>query len=142
MVKNYHELIKGRIFIGGADDIDALLSNERIDTVYDLRAEATPGEYSYNRVHLPIVDDADQQDDSVKQAINEVINQYNDGKNVYFHCSGGKNRTGTVAIGSLLELGIANSVDEAENQAIAIRPVIKVKPEMKQTLGRLFPKQI
>ncbi|WP_102261351.1 protein-tyrosine phosphatase family protein [Mesobacillus jeotgali] len=138
-MNGYQELIPKRIYIGGADAIPELLEKEKIDVVYDLRAENTEGDYDYNRKHQPIVDNAENQDESVKQAIDEVINAYESGKNVYFHCSGGKNRTGTVAIGTLLKLGEANSVEEAEAKAKGIRKVINVNPEMKAALGRLFP---
>ena len=37
--KNYGELIPNRIFTGGIDAIDELLANEKIDVIYDLRAE-------------------------------------------------------------------------------------------------------
>lgn len=139
MSKNYQALVPNRIFIGGADDIPELLKNEKIDMIYDLRAENKEGEYNYNRTHMPIVDNAEQQDESVNQAIDEVVNAYQSGKNVYFHCSGGKNRTGTVAIGTLLKLGEANSIEEAESKAKGIRDVINVNPEMKASLERLFP---
>ena len=138
-MSEYQELIPKRIYIGGADAIPELLKNEKIDVVYDLRAENAEGDYDYNRTHQPIVDNAENQDESVKQAIDEVINAYESGKNVYFHCSGGKNRTGTVAIGTLLKLGEANSIEEAEAKAKGIRSVINVNPEMKAALGRLFP---
>jgi protein-tyrosine phosphatase len=138
-MSEYQELIPKRIYIGGADAIPELLKKEKIDVVYDLRAENTEGDYDYNRKHQPIVDNAEHQDESVKQAIDEVINAYESGKNVYFHCSGGKNRTGTVAIGTLLKLGEAKSIEEAEAKAKGIRDVIKVNPEMKAALGRLFP---
>lgn len=139
MSKNYQELVPGRIFIGGADDIPELLEHEKVDMVYDLRAENKEGEFTYNRTHMPIVDNAEQQDESVKKAIDEVVGAYQSGKNVYFHCSGGKNRTGTVAIGTLLKLGEANSIEEAEAKAKGIREVINVNPEMKASLERLFP---
>ncbi|GAM15464.1 protein-tyrosine phosphatase family protein [Mesobacillus selenatarsenatis] len=135
----YQELIPKRIYIGGADAIPELLKKEKIDVVYDLRAENTDGDYDYNRKHQPIVDNAENQDESVNQAIDEVINAYKSGKNVYFHCSGGKNRTGTVAIGTLLKLGEANSIEEAEAKSKGIRSIINVNPEMKAALGRLFP---
>ncbi|MBT2684081.1 dual specificity protein phosphatase family protein [Bacillus sp. ISL-37] len=138
-MSEYQELIPKRIYIGGADAIPELLKKEKIDVVYDLRAENAEGDYDYNRKHQPIVDNAENQDESVKQAIDEVINAYESGKNVYFHCSGGKNRTGTVAIGTLLKLGEANSIEEAEAKAKGIRSVINVNPEMKAALGRLFP---
>jgi protein-tyrosine phosphatase len=137
--KNYHELLKNRIYIGGAEDVDDLMENEKVDIVYDLRAEAPKEETTYNRVHSPIVDDADHQDESVKNSIDQVVNAYNEGKSVYFHCQGGSNRTGTVAIGTLLSLGKAKTIEEAEQMAKEARPKINVKLEMKETLKRIFP---
>ncbi|MEE3955887.1 dual specificity protein phosphatase family protein [Peribacillus frigoritolerans] len=139
MTKNYQELIKERIFIGGANDAKEMMENEKADIVFDLRAEAPDEETDYNRIHSPIVDDADQQDESIKKSIDHVVNAYNEGKNVYFHCQGGSNRTGTVAIGTLLALGKASTIEEAEEMAKTARPKINVKPEMKESLKRLFP---
>lgn len=141
MSKEYQELVKDQIFIGGAADAKSAVEDEKIDVVIDLRAEAAEGDYDYFRVHSPIVDDSDeQQDESIKKAIDQVIDAYNDGKKVYFHCAGGSNRTGTVAIGTLLALGKADTVEEAEAQATAIRPVIMVKPQLKRSLKRIFYK--
>lgn len=141
MTKEYQELVEGRIFIGGAADAKTATETENIDVVIDLRAEAAEGDYDYTRVHSPIVDDSDeQQDDSIKQAIDQVVGAYNDGKKVYFHCAGGSNRAGTVAVGTLLALGKADTVDEAEAQATAVRPVILVKPQLKRSLERIFNK--
>ncbi|QOK29962.1 dual specificity protein phosphatase family protein (plasmid) [Cytobacillus oceanisediminis] len=137
MTKNYHELIKDRIYIGGADDVKEMIRNEKADVIFDLRAEAP--EADYDRIHSPIVDDAENQDESIKLSIEHVVNAYNEGKKVYFHCAGGSNRTGTVAIGSLLSLGKAKTIEEAEEMAKAARPKINVKPEMKESLHRLFP---
>ncbi|WP_108670313.1 protein-tyrosine phosphatase family protein [Peribacillus acanthi] len=137
--KHYQELIKDRIFIGGVNDVDEVLENEKVDTVFDLRAEAPKNEVTYNRFHVPIVDDAEKQEESVKMAIDQVMEAYNSGKKIYFHCGGGGNRAGTVAIGTLLSLGHANTVDEAEEMAISIRPRIKVKPELKEALKNIFP---
>ena len=137
--QNYQALINGRIFIGGVADIKEMMENEQVDVIYDLRAETPTEESPYNRVHAAIVDDADRQDESVKAAINQVVHDYNEGKKVYFHCSGGRNRTGTVAIGTLLELGEAKTIEEAENKAKSIRDLIDVKPEMKEVLKRLYP---
>ncbi|MDW7617344.1 dual specificity protein phosphatase family protein [Peribacillus simplex] len=139
MTKNYQELIKDRIFIGGATDAKDVMENEKADIVFDLRAEAPDENTDYNRIYSPIVDDADQQDESVKKSIGHVVNAYNEGKNVYFHCQGGSNRTGTVAIGTLLALGKASTIEEAEEMAKTARPKINVKTEMKESLKRLFP---
>ncbi|MBL5767370.1 protein tyrosine phosphatase [Heyndrickxia sporothermodurans] len=137
--KNYHELIKDRIYIGGADDVNDLLENEKIDVVFDLRAEAPIEDVVYNLIHSPIVDDAADQEESIKKSIDHVIKAYNEGKNIYFHCQGGSNRTGTVAIGTLLALEKASTIAEAEEIAKAARPKINVKPEMKEALKRIYP---
>lgn len=139
MTKSYQELVKDRIFIGSADDIYDVIENENVDVAFDLRAEAFKKETTFNWIHSPIVDEATAQEVSIKKSIDQVIDAYHAGKNVYFHCQGGSNRTGTVAIGTLLELGKARSIDEAEKIANEVRPKIKVKPEMKEALKKIYP---
>jgi protein-tyrosine phosphatase len=137
--KNYHELIKDRIYFGGADDVKDMMENEKADVIFDLRAESHENKSGYDRIHSPIVDDAEHQDESIKKSIEHVVNAYNEGKKVYFHCGGGSNRAGTVAVGTLVTLGKVNTIDEAEQMAKSIRPKVKVKPEMKEALHRIFP---
>jgi protein-tyrosine phosphatase len=137
--KNYQALIKDRIFIGGADDAKDVMENEKADVSFDLRAEAPAEDTSYNRIHTPIVDDEEGQEESIRNAIESVVNAYEEGQKIYFHCGGGSNRTGTVAIGTLLALEEASSIEEAEDKAQSIRPKIKVKPEMKEALKRIYP---
>jgi protein-tyrosine phosphatase len=136
--KKYEALVPGRIFIGGIDAIDELLANEKIDVIYDLRAEVKGPLSSIVSVHQPIVDEADYQDESIKDAVQEVINAYHSGKNVYFHCNTGRGRAGTIATATFLELGFANSVDEAEQKAKEIRPQINVRPQFKEALKRIY----
>ncbi|PLR95514.1 protein-tyrosine phosphatase family protein [Bacillus sp. T33-2] len=137
--KNYQELVKDRIYIGGADNAKDVLENEKVDVIFDLRAEAPEEDTIRIRVHSPIVDDAQHQEESIKESIDQVVNAYNEGKKIYFHCGGGSNRTGTVAIGMLLQLGKAKSIEEAEEIAKTIRPKINVKPEMKEALQSIHP---
>ena len=94
-IKKYEELIPNRIFIGGIDAIDELLLNEKIDIIYDLRAEVKGPLSSDISKHQPIFDDAEHQDESIKSAVTEVIKAYKEGKNVYFHCNTGRGRAGT-----------------------------------------------
>ncbi|WP_342510412.1 dual specificity protein phosphatase family protein [Sporosarcina sp. FSL K6-1522] len=140
MPKNYEALIPNRIFIGGVNAIDDLLSNEKIDVIYDLRAEVKGALPSRISIHQPIVDDTEHQDQSIQAAVSEVVDAYKAGKNVYFHCNTGRGRAGTIATATLLELGLANSVDEAEQQATEIRPSINVKPPFKEALKRIYEK--
>ena len=140
MTKEYQELVKDHIFIGGAADAKSAAEAEGIDVVVDLRAEVPEGDYGYHRVHSPIIDDSlEHQDDSVQKAVGQVVDAYNDGKKVYFHCAGGSNRTGAVAIGTLLALDKAASIEEAERQATSVRPKINVKEPLKESLKRIFP---
>ena len=139
--QKYEELIPNRIFIGGVDAIDDLLANEEIDIIFDLRAEVIGPLSSDKSVHQPIVDDTEQQDMSIQAAVKEVIDAYNAGKNVYFHCNTGRGRAGTIAAATLLELGLADSVDEAEQKAKEIKPAINVKPQFKDALKRLYEEQ-
>ncbi|UII56265.1 tyrosine-protein phosphatase [Cytobacillus spongiae] len=135
----YQALIKDRIFIGGADQVGEVVKNEKVDVIYDLRAEASTQDFPFNRIHTPIVDDEGAQEESVKKAIEEVVKSYKDEKKIYFHCGGGSNRTGTVAIGALLELGKAETIQQAEGIATSTRPKINVKPEMKAILKKIYP---
>ncbi|MER2089292.1 MAG: dual specificity protein phosphatase family protein [Sporosarcina sp.] len=138
MEKKYGELIPNRIFIGGVDAIDNLLANENIDIIYDLRAEVNSALPSEKSIHQPIVDDAEQQDDSIVAAVKKVIDAYNQGKNIYFHCNTGRGRAGTIATATLLELSLANSIEEAEELAKEARSNINIKPKFKDALKRIY----
>nr|WP_179392717.1 dual specificity protein phosphatase family protein [Sporosarcina sp. JAI121] len=138
MEKNYGELIPNRIFIGGVDAIDNLLAKEKIDIIYDLRAEVNSALPSEKSIHQPIVDDAEQQDDSILAAVKKVIDAYNQGKNIYFHCNTGRGRAGTIATATLLELSLANSIEEAEEMAKEARSNINIKPQFKDALKRIY----
>jgi protein-tyrosine phosphatase len=137
--KNYNELIKDRIYFGGADDVKDMMENEKADVIFDLRAESHENKSGYDCIHSPIVDDSEHQDESIKRSIEHVVNAYNGGQKIYFHCGGGSNRAGTVAVGTLLSLGTAKTIDEAEGLAMAARPKVNVKPQMKDALKRIFP---
>lgn len=124
----YNELVKGRIFIGGANDVEEVL--KEIDVVIDLRSETSSSTNAtkHQTIHQPILDDTENQDEAVKKAIDSVAEAYNEGKNVFFHCSAGRNRTGTVAI----------DIEEAEEKAKSIRSKIEIKPEMKESIKNLY----
>ncbi|OXS54976.1 protein tyrosine phosphatase [Cohnella sp. CIP 111063] len=143
MSNSYHSLHENRIFMGGATDIEAIENHEGIDVVVDLRAEATECAYSDSKakwVQIPLGDNATESEHVLyKQAIDEIVNAYQVGKKVAFHCGGGKGRTGTVAAGTLIALGLADSVDEAIEIAKGIRPKIDLKPIQREALQRLYP---
>lgn len=142
MERNYHELIPGKIFMGGADDVQQMVDEEGVEVVVDLRGEAERCAASGKRlewIKVPLGDDADEpQEKLLQSAIQSVVEGCRAGKKVAFHCGGGKGRTGTVAYGTLLELQLANSIDEAENIAKSIRPALNIKPAQREALEALY----
>ncbi|MBJ8194081.1 tyrosine-protein phosphatase, partial [Bacillus cereus] len=73
-----------------------------MSAVFDLRDNGTEAEgfpAKVTRHHYPIVENETGQEASVQAAIQAVKETVNSGKTVYFHCAGGRNRTGTVATG-------------------------------------------
>lgn len=137
---NYEAVIPGRIFVGGIDAIDTLLENEDIDVIYDLRAQVKGDLPSEKSIHQPIVEDAQQQKQSIQDAVQAVMKDYHDGKNVYFHCNTGRGRGGTIATAVLMELNEAKTVDEAEEKMKVIRPATNVRPEFKEALKNIYEK--
>ncbi|MGP0585820.1 protein-tyrosine phosphatase family protein [Paenibacillus timonensis] len=138
---HYHELVKGKVFIGGIDGLQEALRNEDITDVYDIRDDGKePNDFpkSVMRHHYPIVEDTSGQETSIAEAIQAIKQGLDHDQKVYFHCSGGRNRTGTVATGLMLELGQASSVAEAESLVKSIRSEIAIKPEMRDALRTLY----
>lgn len=140
--KTYQALIADRIYLGGAKDVPAMVENEGVEVVVDLREESQACESSdpsVTWVKIPLGDNATEPEHTLfAQAIQTVVSAYQQNKKVAFHCGGGKGRTGTVAVGVLLELGLCNTIDEAETMAKSIRPVINVKPDQRSSLVKLY----
>ena len=144
IMKNYQSLHANRIFFGGAADVESMIKNENIQVIVDLRGEATAcaaPEANVEWIQIPLGDNnPEPQDVLFKQAIDQVVRAYQAGKKVAFHCGGGKGRTGTVAAGVLISLGLSKTIDEAEQMAQNIRSIIKIKPEQKEALQNIFEK--
>lgn len=142
MSHSYQALVEDKIFFGGAKDVEQMVKNEGIDIVVDLREEAEECAFPEAQVQwikVPLADHTSEpQEDLFHLAIQEVVNAYREGKKVGFHCGGGKGRTGTVAVGTLRELGLAQSLEEAEEKAKSIRPIIAVKPNQWEALRVIY----
>jgi protein-tyrosine phosphatase len=140
---NYHALVEDRIFFGGAKDVEAMIKNEQVEIIVDLRAEATQS--AYPSVHtqwiqIPLGDDSPLVTEQLfKKAIEEVVGAYHAGKKVGFHCGAGSGRAGTVAAGTLIALGLASTVSEAEDKAKQIRPIVNMGYAQKEALFKLYP---
>lgn len=137
MGKNYQELVHNQIFFGGVVDAEDAIANENIDVVIDLRV-AEPKEVNYTRIHAPIADEEAEIAPSIQHAVDEVMKVYHSGKKVFFHCGSGSGRAGTIATATLLELGLAKTVEEAEQKAKEIRSKVNVRPPMRKALQQIY----
>ncbi len=135
--KTYQSLVDDRIFIGGVTDVPNAIENEQIDVVYDLRAEVSASSSDISK-HQPIVDDGEFQDESIRTGVKQIVQDYQDGKKVFFHCNTGRGRAGTMAVATLMELRLAHTIEEAEAKVKMIRPEIDVKPQLKEALKRIY----
>jgi len=57
--KNYHALLEDKIYMGGATDVEAMVKNEGIQVIVDLRGEATecayPEAFAEFKYHLETI---------------------------------------------------------------------------------------
>jgi protein-tyrosine phosphatase len=135
--KHYHALIDDRIFVGGIADVQRAIEDEKIDVVYDLRAEVAASSSEISK-HQPIVDDGEFQDESIRTGVKQIVQDYQDGKKIFFHCNSGRGRAGTMAVATLMELRLADSIEEAEARVKMVRPEVEVKPQFKEALKRIY----
>ena len=135
--KHYQALIDNRIFVGGVADVESAIEDEKIDVVYDLRAEVAASSSDISK-HQPIVDDGEFQDESIRTGVKQIVQDYQEGKKIFFHCNSGRGRAGTMAVATLMELRLADTIEEAEAKVKMIRPEIDVKPQFKEALKRIY----
>lgn len=146
MEKQYHALIEDRIYFGGALDVQQMVDEEKIDVIVDLREESVgcvAHQPHLTWTQIPLGDHATGPESGLfKNAIDAVVSAYREGRRVAFHCGGGRGRTGTVAAGVLLELGLCSTLEEAEARAKSIRPVLSIKPIQRLALQQIYPHAI
>lgn len=135
---NYSVLKEGRIFLGSHEVGQQALTDETIDQVIDLRVNGlqdAPNKYR----HLPI-GEGEQTIVSLKHNAQTIKAAYEAGETIYMHCGGGNGRACVMASALLIELGEADTVDEAIDQVQQIRPTANVRPEMASILRQMYEK--
>ncbi|WP_075618682.1 protein-tyrosine phosphatase family protein [Paenisporosarcina indica] len=137
MIEKYQALVDDRIFFDGVDDVPRAIDKEKMDVVYDLRAEVAEPSSEISK-HQPIVNDAAFQDDSIRIGVKKIVEDYQSGKRIFFHCNSGRGRAGTMAVAVLMELRLVDSFENAEVMVKSIRPEVDVKPQQKEALKRIF----
>ncbi|MDM5331827.1 dual specificity protein phosphatase family protein [Ureibacillus composti] len=138
MDQKYNELVKGRIFIGGAEDTEVVVANEPIDVVVDVRVKGRDEVTPYNYIHAPIADESNKIAESIQTGVKKVVEAYQQGKNVYIHCGSGNGRASVMAVATLMELGHAKTLEDAEHMTKSIRPTANVRTNMKDALTKLY----
>lgn len=142
MEKNYDVLVKDRLYFGGVKDAEAAFDNEAVDVVIDVRVNGLTDEeqkaVSYLYKHLPIADEDIAVATSIDNVAKEITAAYHEGKKVYFHCGGGGGRAGVAATAVLMELGLADSLEEAETAVKEARPQVIIRPNMETALQKLY----
>ncbi|WP_375199922.1 protein-tyrosine phosphatase family protein [Lysinibacillus sp. RS11] len=142
MEKNYDVLVKDRLFFGGAKDADSAFEQEKVDVVIDVRVNGLSTEEqelaSYEYKHMPIADEDIEVAPSIQKVAKEIVSAYDNGQKVYFHCGGGGGRAGVAATAVLMELGVANSLEEAEEAVKNARPQVTIRPKMADALHKLY----
>jgi protein-tyrosine phosphatase len=134
----YDELIAGRVYFGGADDAASAVREKEIKKVIDLRVNGRVDKVDYSYIHKPIADESDEIPQSIQDGVNEVINAYQAGEKVYFHCGGGNGRASVMAVATLMELKLAESLEEAERMVKEARPSVNIRPNMREALEKLY----
>lgn len=142
MEKNYDVLVKDQIFFGGAKDAEAAFAQESVDVVIDVRVKGLSSQeqeaVSYAYKHMPIADEDIEVAPSIQQVAKEIATAYEAGKKVYVHCGSGGGRAGVAATALLMELGMANSLEEAETAVKKARPQVTIRPKMEDALQQLY----
>ncbi|WP_431028681.1 protein-tyrosine phosphatase family protein [Lysinibacillus sp. LZ02] len=134
----YDELIAGRVYFGGADDTEQVVREKQVDKVMDVRVNGRVEPVEYTYIHKPIADESEHIADSIKIGVEEVVKAYEAGEKIYFHCGSGGGRAGVMAVATLMELGVAESLDEAELIAKQARPKVNIRPNMREALEKLY----
>lgn len=134
----YDELIAGRVYFGGVDDAEQVVREKEVDKVVDVRVNGRTESVDYTYIHKPIADESEHIADSIKAGVEEVVKAYEAGEKVYFHCGSGGGRAGVMAVATLIELGLAKSLDEAEAMAKQARSKVNIRPNMREALETLY----
>lgn len=142
MEKNYDILIKDKIFFGGAKDAEAAFEQESVDIIIDVRVNGLSSQeqeaVSYPYKHLPIADEDTVVASSVEKVAKEIAVAYKEGQKIYIHCGSGGGRAGVAATAALIELGMAQSLEEAEATVRKARPQVTIRPKMEKALQKLY----
>lgn len=131
----YQSLLDGKVYIGGIDAVDTADAEHQIDAFFDLRG-IRDGDVHEKSVYTPLTDG--EEATSLQRAVQQMKEAVEAGETIYMHCNTGRGRTGAAATALLLELGVASSIEEAEQMVKEARDVIDIRPNFREALQQLY----
>lgn len=132
----YSELVKGRIFIGGAAEAAQAVEVGDANIVFDVRVKGHDEQPAYAYVQASILDEA--RAETIQQGAQQIKAAYDAGKNIYIHCGSGNGRASVMGAAVLQELGVASSLQQAIEQVKEAHPTVNIRPDMQQALQTVY----
>ncbi len=110
-----------------------------IDSVLNLcwefpRLSGMAREPEVETVQVPVLDASAPSEEQFQHAVQSVVRWRAEGRTVLIHCAQGHGRTATITAAILIQLGLAESVDEALAMIKAVRPFATPSGEQKAAL--------
>lgn len=110
------------IFVGAESDAsdESLLNRHSIDIVISL-THSQPDTGDITRIDVPMRDGPQNSEETFSNAVDKVMQQYQNDQSILIHCSAGSSRSPSVAATAITSL-TGNTLTEAFNQVIERRP--------------------
>lgn len=137
---SYSELVLGRLYFGGVDDLETVKQNEKIDVIYDVRIQAENNKENNNCPIVAAPIEEGNLSQTIKGGAQNIKAAYEEGKNVYIHCGSGNGRASVMSAAVLLELGFAKNLEEAEQIIQSKRYTANIRPHMHAALEESYEK--
>lgn len=138
---SYKELIQGKVWIGGLGDTISLIEKEGCHVIVDLRSEKvlTGKEHPLHYVRIPLEACGEQQQTVIQETVDWICELAEGGYRIGIHCSEERSRTSCIAIGTLIRLGSAGTVQEAQTMLQMLWPDVRLHPQLLAALHDLYP---
>jgi len=138
---SYKELVQGKVWIGSLGDTISLIEKEGCHVIVDLRSEKvlTGKEHPLHYVRIPLEQDGEHQQTIIQETVDWICELTEGGYRIGIHCSEERSRTGCIAIGTLIRLGGASTVQEAQATLQALWPDVRLRPQLLAALHDLYP---
>lgn len=138
MEQKWDEILKGKLFVGPAEDAEYMVKEAGVQKVFDLRVNGLEEAPFEAYAHRPILDG--QEAESIQKGAKEIAAALKDDQKVYIHCGSGNGRACVMTSAVLLELGEAKSVDEAMNYVSSKRQSARFQEVMINALKSIYIK--